>query len=206
MEEYKLPLRAAESEFSEKKSRFICNISPVSSEEGARFFLDSIRAKYRDANHNVYTYRLRENNICRFSDDGEPSGTAGMPLLDTFLKQDVYDFCCVATRYFGGILLGAGGLVRAYARCGAVALETAGVGFMRELTLCSVTLPYSLFDAIKRLLSACGAVMLSEDFGAEVKLSFSLLTQDFYGLQQKVTESTAGTVAVISEGTRMGVC
>ena len=205
MEQYKLPLQAAEAEFTEKKSRFIGNITPVSSEEEARSFLDTIRVRYRDANHNVYAYRIKENNICRSSDDGEPSGTAGMPLLNTFLKQDVYDFCCVATRYFGGILLGAGGLIRAYARCGSVALEASGAGAMRELTLCSVVLPYSLYEVIKRLLLAGRVVLIDEDFGAEVVIKFSLPSEDLPDLQKKVTELTAGSVLVGIEGTRLSV-
>jgi len=205
MEQYKLPLRAAEAEFTEKKSRFISSITNVPSEEEARAFLESVRAKYRDANHNVYAYRIKENNICRFSDDGEPSGTAGMPLLDTFLKQDVYDFCCVATRYFGGILLGAGGLVRAYARCGAVALEASGVGVMRELTLCATTLPYSQYEVVKRRLLAGGADITDEDFGAAVAISFSLPSEDLPALRKEITELTAGSVRIETEGNRMSV-
>jgi len=203
--QYKLPLRPADAEFVEKKSRFICHITPVSSEEEALAFLSSIRSRYRDANHNVYAYRIKDNNICRYSDDGEPSGTAAMPLLEAFMKQDVYDFCCVATRYFGGTLLGAGGLVRAYARCGATALEASGVGIMRELTLCAATLQYSLFEAVKRLLISGGAEITSEDFGADVSLKFTLPSEALPALQKKVTEATAGTVILSAESTKMGV-
>jgi len=206
MEQYKLPLRKAEAGFVEKKSRFISHISPVSSEDEARAFLGSIRVKHREANHNVYAYRIRENNICRFSDDGEPSGTAGMPLLEPFLKQDIHDFCCVATRYFGGTLLGAGGLVRAYARCGAVALEASGIGIMRELVLCAATMPYSQFEAVKRCLIACGADMESEDFGADVALKFSLLPEGLPELQRSIAELTAGSVRIVAEGKRFAVC
>jgi len=201
LEQYKVPLHKAVAEFTEKKSRFISNIMPVSSEEEARSFLESKRAGYRDANHNVYAYRIRENNICRSSDDGEPSGTAGMPLLEAFLKQDVYDFCCVATRYFGGILPGAGGLVRAYARCGTIALEASGVGFMRELTLCAVTLPYPLFETVKRQLAACGADITNEEFGAQVVVSFLLPAGGLEELQRKLTELTSGSVRIVTEGT-----
>ena len=205
MEQYKVPLRKAGAEFTEKKSRFISAVSPVSSEGEAREILESIRGKYRDASHNVYAYRIKENNICRFSDDGEPSGTAGMPLLEAFLKQDVYDFCCVATRYFGGILLGAGGLVRAYARCGAAALEASGVGMMRGLTVCVAAMPYSLYEVVKRLLVACGADVTNEDFGADVVLEFILPAEELPALQKKVTELTAGLVLIDIEDTKMGV-
>jgi len=201
LEPYKVPLREAGAEFTEKKSRFISSIAPVSNEVEARSFLESVRTKHRDANHNVYAYRIKANNISRFSDDGEPSGTAGMPLFEAFLKQEVYDFCCVATRYFGGILLGAGGLVRAYARCGAIALDASGVGFMRELALCETTLPYSLYEIVKRLLTAYGVDITNEDFGAAVVLRFSLPPGDLPELQKKVTELTAGSVRIDAAGT-----
>jgi len=204
LEQYKVPLQGATTEFTEKKSRFISDIAPVSTENEARAFLETIRGKYRDVSHNVYAYRIKENNICRFSDDGEPSGTAGMPLLEAFLKQDVYDFCCVATRYFGGILLGAGGLVRAYARCGAAALEVSGVGLMRELTICSITTPYSMYEVVKRQLIASGADISNEDFGAEVVLGFALPSGDLPALQKGVTELTAGSVKISIKGTKMG--
>ena len=200
---YRLPLRAAQAEFIEKKSRFIGQLTPVSSEEEALFFLRSIRGKHREASHNVYAYRLKEGGICRHSDDGEPSGTAGMPLLDGFLKQDIFDFCCVATRYYGGIMLGAGGLVRAYARCGTAALEASGVGVMRELTLCAATFPYSLYEAVKRLLTAGGAEVTAEDFGVDVTLRFTLISENLPNLRAQLTELTAGMVSVETEGTRM---
>jgi len=203
MEPYKLPLSPANAEFTEKKSRFIAHITPVSSEEEALAFLRSIREKHREATHNVYAYRIKNNNICRYSDDGEPSGTAGMPLLEAFMRQDIHDFCCVATRYFGGILLGAGGLVRAYARCGAIAIEASGVGVMREITMCATTLPYSLYENTKRILSACGAANIVEDFGAEVLLKFTVPSEELAALQKRLTELTAGTVRIDVEGTRM---
>jgi len=202
---YKVPLRPAISEFTEKKSRFICHIEPVSSEEEALAFLNTVREKHREASHNVYAYRIKNNNISRHSDDGEPSGTAGAPLLEAFLKKDIHDFCCVATRYYGGIMLGAGGLVRAYARCGAAALEASGVGVKRELTLCSATLQYSLYETVKRVIGTCGADITSEDFGAEVVLRFLLPTEELEELRRKLTESTAGAVQISVEGTQMGV-
>ena len=200
---YKTPLRAAEVEFTEKKSRFISHIAPVSSEVKAIAFLSAIRDTHQDAGHNVYAWRLKQGGLCRHSDDGEPSGTAGMPLLDVFIKQDIYDFCCVATRYFGGILLGAGGLVRAYSRCGTLALEASGVGVMREITQCAVTLPYSLHEPTKRLISACGAVITLELFGTEVEMKFSLPTEEFLAFEGKFTELTAGAFSIHVEGKQM---
>lgn len=203
MNSYKLPLRTASVEFTEKKSRFIGHIARVSSEDEAVAFLHSIRAQHGEANHNVYAYRLKDGGTCRHSDDGEPSGTAGIPLLDVFLKQDIYDFCCVATRYFGGVMLGAGGLVRAYSRCGSAALEAAGVGIMREMTICSATLPYALYESAKRLFNSCGAAIVAESFGADVELSISLPTEDVPALQCNFTELTSGTVDLHITGVQM---
>ena len=202
---YKLPLKVATAEFIEKKSRFIAHVTPVASEDEALSFLRDIRGKFKDANHNVYAYRIKSNNITRFNDDGEPSGTAGMPLLDAFVKQDIYDFCCVATRYFGGIHLGAGGLVRAYSRCGSIAIEASGVGIMRELAVCSVVMSYSLYESIRRALVESGVRIDSEDFGADVVVDFVLPADELAQLKNKITELTAGTVHVIEKETHPAV-
>jgi len=167
--------------------------------------LNSIRSKYKDANHNVYAYRIKRNNITRFNDDGEPGGTAGMPLLDVFIKQDIYDFCCVATRYFGGIQLGAGGLVRAYSRCGVIAIENSGIGIMREIAVCNAVMPYSIYENVKRLLTASGVRFDNEDFGAEVGITFMLPLDEASQLKSKITELTAGTVVVSDEKNIMEV-
>ena len=204
---YKVPLNAANAEFIEKKSRFISHVSPLSSEAEALAFIKSVREKHNEASHNVYAYRIKDNNICRHSDDGEPSGTAGIPLLEAFLKQDIFDFCCVATRYFGGIKLGAGGLVRAYSRCGAAALEASGVCAKREVMLCSVLLPYPQYDAVKRIINASGAEITSEDFGTAVEMRFVMLSEDLGTLRERVRESTAGSVNIsVKEKTSIPFC
>ena len=205
MEPYKIPLRAAVAEFTEKKSRFISSIGPAGSEKEALEFLRSVRTAHREASHNVYCYRINEGGACRHSDDGEPSGTAGMPLLDVFLRQDVYDFCCVATRYFGGVLLGAGGLTRAYSRCGVVALESSGVGQMREFSMCVVIAPYPWYEQLKRLLVSNGAAIITEDFGAEVDIHFALPSEEVTALQSKLTELAAGKLTICTTGTRQSV-
>ena len=201
MDPYKTPLCAAVAEFTEKKSRFIGSIKPVASSEEALAFLQTVRAQHREASHNVYCYRLKsdagsQQTLCRHSDDGEPSGTAGMPLLETFLRQDIFDFCCVATRYFGGVLLGAGGLTRAYSRCGAIALEASGVAVMREMALCETVMPYAQYELAKRLLLSCGAEVISEDFGAEVTVGCALPAEDVAALRARMTELTAGTINI----------
>jgi len=194
MNPYKLPLNSAEAEFVEKKSRFVGHIARVSSAEEALEFIRLIRTKHPAANHNVYAYRIKENGICRHSDDGEPSGTAGMPVLDVFLKQDVYDFCCVATRYFGGIMLGGGGLIRAYSRTASIALEAAGIGIMREVTSCKAVMPYSLYESIKRLFLSSGAQIVSEKFEANVEINISLPAEDVAEMGAKLVELTADSV------------
>jgi uncharacterized YigZ family protein len=195
---YKLPSCAAQAEFTEKRSRFIAQITPAASEEEALAFLQEIRKKHREATHNVYAYRIANAGapVCRHSDDGEPSGTAGMPLLEVFIKQDIYDFCCVATRYFGGTMLGAGGLVRAYARCGSVALEASGITIKRELIPCSATLPYPLYEQIKRLLDSHGIEVSDEDFRAEITLDFSLTAEQLPIIQSAIAELTAGALTI----------
>ena len=203
---FNLPLRLAEVEFTEKKSRFISSISPVSSEEEALAFLRSIREKHREASHHVYAYKVMETLgrvLCRHSDDGEPSGTAGAPLLDVFEKRGIFDFCCVATRYFGGVLLGAGGLVRAYSRCGALALDESGVGVMQEMAVCAVALPYSLYEPVKRLMAECGADTVSEDFGAEVAIEFLIAAGDLPKLKTKLREQSSGAVCIREIGTQL---
>ena len=194
MKPYKLPLKTAKAEFIEKKSRFIGHIARVSSAEEALEFLRVIRSEHKDANHNVYAYRIKEGNIYRHSDDGEPSGTAGMPLLDVFLKQDIYDFCCVGTRYFGGIMLGGGGLIRAYSRTASIALEAAGIGIMREVTACRAVMPYSLYEQVKRLIAASGAHVDAEKFEVNVEMDISLPAEYVEELGAKITELTADSV------------
>ncbi|MDR0220838.1 MAG: IMPACT family protein [Lachnospiraceae bacterium] len=205
MAPYKLPLGAAQAEFEEKRSRFIAHLSPVATEEEALAFLQGVRKQHREATHNVYAYRIANGgaSICRHSDDGEPSGSAGMPLLEVFIKQDVYDFCCVATRYFGGTKLGAGGLVRAYARCGGLALEASGIGVMREMTICAAVLPYPLYEPIKRLLANHGADISAEDFGPEVTLKFALPAEQLPLVQSAIAELTAGAVSLQAIGTEL---
>ncbi len=127
MADYKTVRAAASGELTEKRSRFIGYCKPVSTEEEATAFIASIRSRHWDARHNVYAYSLREGNLRRYSDDGEPSGTAGMPVLDVLQKSGVTDVCVVVTRYFGGVLLGTGGLVRAYSQAARLGLNAAQV-------------------------------------------------------------------------------
>lgn len=190
MTPYLVPAAYGEAEFFERKSRFIGYCRRVVSEEDALTFIGEIRTRHRDASHNVYCYRLREGNLCRHSDNGEPSGTAGLPLLEPFLRREVYNFACVATRYFGGILLGGGGLVRAYARTGVLALEAAGLATVREWRRGKLTLPYALYESALRLLGERGAEDLVPVFAESVTLSFRIPSENSPDLERFLTDGT----------------
>lgn len=135
LKDYKTIKQCASAEFVEKKSRFIATVRPVSTEKEALQLIEDMKGKHSDANHNVYAYIISENNICRYSDAGEPSGTAGIPVLDVLRKEHLTDVAVVVTRYFGGILLGGGGLVRAY---GTSAKKGIDAGIIITKTLCSI--------------------------------------------------------------------
>ena len=146
--DYKTVAREASDEFVEKRSRFIGYVKPVKTEEEAVAFINQKRSEHWDARHNVYAYSLREGNIKRYSDDGEPSGTAGMPVLDVIVKNEIYDVCVVVTRYFGGVLLGTGGLVRAYSQGSKIALESGGIVLMQSCSLCGVSCSYNRYGKV----------------------------------------------------------
>lgn len=174
MQEYKTVEKEASDFFIEKKSKFIGYAKPVKTQEDALEFISEIKSKHWDATHNVYAYVLRENNIQRYSDDGEPSGTAGVPVLDVMLKESLVDVCVVATRYFGGTLLGAGGLVRAYSHTSKIALEAAGIITMAQCSVMSAEVDYSFYDKLNILLSDFSAVILNTSFSDKVCVEFSV--------------------------------
>lgn len=174
MQEYKTVEKEASDFFIEKKSKFIGYAKPIKTQEDALEFISKIKSKHWDATHNVYAYVLRENNIQRYSDDGEPSGTAGVPVLDVMLKESLVNVCVVATRYFGGTLLGAGGLVRAYSHTSKIALEAAGIITMAQCSVMSAEVDYSFYDRLNILLSDFSAVILNTSFSDKVCVEFSV--------------------------------
>lgn len=174
MGEYRTVLRPAYAEFIEKHSRFIGSVSPVTSEEEAVAFISEMRSKYWDATHNVYAYCLRDGQIRRFSDDGEPQGTAGMPTLDVLQKEGICDVVVVITRYFGGIMLGAGGLVHAYSHSTKIALEAAGIVTMSSVIECSISCEYHQYGKIAALISSFNAIIESSVFETDVKIIASI--------------------------------
>ena len=149
MAEYYIPAQDSETEFSEKRSRFIGHVWHVETEEEAREKIAEMKAKYYDARHNCWCYLIREGGITRYSDDGEPQGTAGQPMLEVFRREGVENVCCVVTRYFGGILLGTGGLLRAYTKSAKDTLTAAGVAVVRQWADTVIECPYNLFERMK---------------------------------------------------------
>ena len=194
MESYIVPFGEAETEMIEKRSRFIGHVWPVDSEEQARALIEATKKKYHDARHNCWCYIIREGNILRYSDDGEPQGTAGQPMLNVFQREEVTNVCCVVTRYFGGILLGAGGLTRAYGGTAKLALNEAGISRMRLWASLAVACSYPLYERMRLMVEQCGGVVTDTDFGPDVVLTVTLPAEDVDDFCDKVTELSAGTV------------
>ena len=193
MDEYTTIRAAAEDSFTERRSRFIGRIRPVTSEEEAVGFINECRETYWDATHNVYAYIIRDG-ATRFSDDGEPGGTAGMPVLQVLQREELYNVTCVVTRYFGGILLGAGGLVRAYAHGAKIAVDAAGRSIKRIWTNVYLPCPYSWYERIRLEVAAFGGMIRETQFGADVELDLLLPEEQTQGFLERVTDLSAGTI------------
>lgn len=193
MNEYLVPTKDADAEFVERRSRFIGHIFRTEKEEEALARLKQMRETYWDATHNVYAYIIRDG-ATRFSDDGEPGGTAGMPVLQVLQREGLFNVTCVVTRYFGGILLGAGGLVRAYAHSTKIALEAAGKSIKRVWTNVYLPCPYSWFERIKLEVAAFGGIVKSTDFGADVSFELLLPEAQTEPFLARVTDLSAGTI------------
>ena len=199
MDEYLVPSEYGEDEFIEKKSRFIGRIWPVETEEEALARIQEMKRKHYDATHNCWAYIIRDGAV-RFSDDGEPGGTAGMPMLQVLQREGLFNAVCVVTRYFGGILLGAGGLVRAYTKGAKIAVDAAGKSMKRVWTVLYVPCPYSFYERVRLEAEAFGGIVRKADFGAEVELELlfpEAKTQEFL---DRLTDMTAGTVESMEIG------
>lgn len=199
MDEYLVPSEYGEDEFVEKKSRFIGRIWPVETEEEALARIQEMKKKHYDATHNCWAYIIRDGAV-RFSDDGEPGGTAGMPMLQVLQREGLFNAVCVVTRYFGGILLGAGGLVRAYTKGAKIAVDAAGKSMKRVWTVLYVPCPYSFYERVRLEAEGFGGIVRKADFGAEVELELlfpEAKTQEFL---DRLTDMTAGTVESMEIG------
>ena len=184
-----------EARFEEKKSVFIGYCEHVTSEEEALAFLKKIKEKHRDATHNCYGYTMKGGISCRYSDDGEPQGTAGKPILDVLQKSGVDDVCVVVTRYFGGTLLGAGGLVHAYSQGAKVALEAAGIAQFENYVVFEVVCSYSDHQRISFELEKLDAIVDLTDYSDCVKVIFAVKEALAEGIERKITEISAGKSA-----------
>lgn len=200
-ESYKTVAERAEASFTEKKSEFIGSIAPCTTEAEAIAFIEEIRKRHRKATHNCYAYILRENHIGRHSDDGEPSGTAGAPMFEVLKKEGLTDVCCVVTRYFGGILLGAGGLVRAYANGAALAVGASRIKEMKLAEKLIIEVDYSLYGKLGAIFSEFDARVESEEFAAEVKIVLYAEEEKAEGLKAKVVDVCCGRAVIEELGT-----
>lgn len=194
--------KEASASFVEKKSEFIGYACPCKTEQEALDFIAKIRKKHADAKHNVYAYQIKENNIARFTDDGEPQGTAGMPVLDIIRKTGFTDACIVVTRYFGGILLGTGGLVRAYSHAAKLAAEAAHVITYERFITCELICDYADYDKIRASYQGVGLMVDSVDFAADVTQCLAIRAPEYDRFCDALTELTNGTVLIETTGDR----
>jgi len=199
MTEYYIPTAPSETEFTEKRSRFIGHVWPVESEAQARERIEEMRRRYHDARHNCWCYRL-QGGVERYSDDGEPQGTAGQPMMNVFQREEIVDVVCVSTRYFGGVLLGAGGLTRAYAKSAKDALDAAGISVVRPWTVAEAACPYALFERAKLEIAAVGGVEGEHAFGGEILLRALLPEGGFEPVAARLSELSAGKMVLRAVG------
>lgn len=190
----------AKASFIEKRSEFIGYIAPVKTNEDAVDFVNSVKAEHRKARHNVYAYILRDNNISRYSDDGEPQGTAGVPVLDVLRKRGLTDVCMVVTRYFGGILLGGGGLVRAYSHAASLACDAAHIMDMRLCHKLKISAEYTMYGKIAYILPNYDTITVNSDFGQSVSMEILVLSEILHSLIKELTEITNGTALIEDMG------
>ena len=199
MEEYLVPTGYGEDEFVEKKSRFIGRVWPVETEEEALCRIQEMKRQHYDATHNCWAYIIKDGAV-RFSDDGEPGGTAGMPMIQVLQREGLNNVVCVVTRYFGGILLGAGGLVRAYTKGAKIAVDAAGKSMKRVWSVLYVPCPYTFYERVKLEVAAFGGIIRNTDFGAEVELEILVPQAQTQPFLQRLTDMSAATVEGMETG------
>ena len=202
MDRILVPAGAGRSEFTEKKSRFLSELIPVSTEHEARDALDAIRRREYGARHHCWCYVLRSGQK-RYSDDGEPQGTAGQPMLAVLEREGVQDALCVVTRYFGGVLLGTGGLTRAYAKAARDALDDAGISELHVWSRLRLPCPYALFERVKLELEKRGGVLVSSEYGADVLLTLLLPETDVNPFLEALRELSAGSLRAQADGSEL---
>lgn len=195
MDEYYIPSGAGEAELSEKRSNFLGHVRPVESEDEAKAFIAEMKKKYYDARHNCWCYIIR-NGAVRYSDDGEPQGTAGIPMLEVFKREGVENVVCVVTRYFGGVLLGTGGLLRAYTKSAKDALDAAGISVVRRWVTAELECTYSMLERIKLECEQAQGAVRDIEYGAGVCLKLLLPEPSAEPFCVRIADLTAGAVEV----------
>ena len=198
MESYKTIEGRAQAEYEEKRSRFIGQVAHVETEQEALAFLNGVRAANPMARHNVYAYVLREGNRVRYSDDGEPARTSGLPTLSVIEHAGLKDVICVTTRYFGGTLLGTGGLVRAYTKAAQDAFAAANMVTFAECVDLTISVDYSQYDQLAHWLAERGVQVLATDFAGDVAVEVRVLASEAQDVQASVVELTHGTAELLA--------
>lgn len=194
---YKTVKDCANAEIVEKRSRFIAYVRPVDTEDGALEYLNYIKQKHRDARHNVYAYIIRENNIMRYSDDGEPGGTAGMPVLDMIKKEGLCDIIIVVTRYFGGVLLGTGGLVHAYSAAAKAGITAAGIVNMVLCRKIVIECDYNLIGKVQyEILEYPDAFCGEAQYGERVSIDVYVTTDKEKKFIDRINDKTNGSAKI----------
>jgi uncharacterized YigZ family protein len=196
--EYKTVKRTCSFETVEKKSRFISHATQVKCEHEAVEFINTMKSKYWDATHNVYAYILKDNATWRYSDDGEPSGTAGIPTLNVIQQEQLFDTCIVTTRYFGGTLLGAGGLVRAYTKAAKSAVDESGI--LRRI-FCfeyNITTDYAMLGKIQSSAAEAGCIAGEVVYAHNVRMQY-FIPYSLHNFENLINDITGGTASIIKE-------
>ena len=199
---YKTVKKECAVEFTEKKSVFICSIKSVSDEKSAADFINKIRGEYNGASHNVYAYIIRNSNAVRFSDDGEPASTAGVPALSVLQKSGLTNVAAVVTRYFGGILLGAGGLVRAYSHSVSLAVSEAGITVFENYTEFDAVCAYSDYDKLSKFINAEKIILDNTVFSENITVSLAVKYDRFEKIQGDIINLTNGKAVITEKGSR----
>ena len=202
MQEYLTPAGFGGGEYVEKRSRFIGQLRPVETEAEAQAHIAAVRKAHYDARHTCFAYIIRDGGVVRYGDDGEPQGTAGQPILAVLNGAGLENVCCTVTRYFGGVLLGTGGLVRAYTAAAKAALDDAGILRMALWQCVSLRCAYGQFERVRRLLETWEAVVEDTDFGAEVTFSALIRADRAAAFADALRETSAGAIVPEFDGER----
>jgi uncharacterized YigZ family protein len=199
MSEYYIPAAAGEAELVEKRSRFLGHVRHVENEEQAKAFVTQVKKEHYDARHNCWCYILRDG-VERYSDDGEPQGTAGIPMLEMLRREGITDVVCVVTRYFGGVLLGTGGLLRAYTKSAKDALDAAGVSVVRPWVEADIPCSYAIAERLKNEVTVIGGIVADMEYGADVVIKALIPKESYESFSERIFDVTNGSIKPVATG------